>query len=98
VTSLKDSRNIPYDRKSSVQRNYPSFKPKEEADLSPFRNTLHAPNQESKSEYNFPVYQSSTKQDDWDNRTKVRYPLPPNHSRVKTPSKYTPEPIRFMEE
>lgn len=44
------------------------------------------------------MYQSNQKQDEWDNRTKVRYPPPSNHSRIKTPSKYTVEPIRFMEE
>ena len=75
-----------------MSRNVPSYKPKEDTDISPFKNNLYLANQESKSEYNFPIARQTTqKQDEWDSRSKVRLypPAPSTHSRIKTPTKFT---------
>lgn len=58
VVAHRSNKNIPYDRKSALQRDVP-FKNREPLDMdhSPHRSAYKARIQESKSEYQFPLNQ-----------------------------------------
>lgn len=75
VVVHKSAKNIPYDRKSTLQRDVP-YRKKDvlEMDFSPSRSAYKARVQESKSEYQFPLNKGPNEaRPDWDVKSKSRY-------------------------